>query len=37
MASKEVLERLRKSRLLTIQDYDYIQPIDGRGGWGKLF
>ncbi len=36
MASKEVLERLRKSRLLTIQDYDYIQPIDGRGGWGKL-
>jgi hypothetical protein len=34
--SGQILEKLRRSRLLTIQDYDYIQPIDGHGVWQKL-
>jgi len=34
--SKEVPEKLRESKLLSIQDYDYIQPIDGHGSWKKL-
>ena len=36
MTSKEALEKLRESKLLGIQSYDAIQPIDGQGagkGW----
>ena len=36
MTSKEVLEKLRGSKLLSIQDYDVIQPIDGQGGWNRV-
>jgi len=36
MRLAETLDRLKGSRLLTIQDYRYVQPIDGRGSWTKL-
>jgi len=36
MTSKEVLEKLRRTKLLSIQDYDVIQPIDGQGGWSRI-
>ena len=35
MESKQVLEKLKKSRILSIQDYDKIQPID-RGAWALV-
>jgi len=36
MRPEEALEKLKGSRLLTIQDYGYVQPIDGHGSWAKL-
>jgi L-fucose isomerase-like protein len=36
MTPAEVIEKLRHCKLLTIQDYPYLQPIDGQGGWAKL-
>jgi hypothetical protein len=30
MTSKEVLERLMASKILSLQDYDVIQPIEGK-------
>jgi hypothetical protein len=35
MTSKDVLEKLRESKLLTVQNYDKINPLD-QGGWAEL-
>ncbi len=35
MTPKEVLEKLEKSKLLTVQDYDKINPLD-QGGWAEV-
>jgi hypothetical protein len=35
MTAKQPLERIRGSKILSIQDYDRIQPID-RGGWAQV-
>ena len=35
MTSEKVLEKLKKSKLLTIQDYDKINPLD-QGGWPEV-
>lgn len=36
MNPEETLGSLRGSKLLSIQDYGYIQPIDGHGSWNRL-
>ena len=35
MGPEEILEKMRGSRILSVQDYDRIQPID-RGGWAQV-
>lgn len=35
MTSKEVLGKLKGSKLLTVQDYDKINPLD-QGGWEEV-
>lgn len=36
MTPKEALKKIGESKLLSIQDYDVIQPIDGQGGWARV-
>ena len=35
MQAKEVLEKLKGTKLLTVQDYDKINPLD-QGGWAEV-